>query len=92
MLKYYRHNPLSSFGFVAAPDINPNVKINKRFNFYRRFMLSLFGGDTFIQTCDIANNIYLLVNRRAFNVGLIQMNVVEDELSKKFLGHFSFPE
>ena len=55
MLEYYRKNPLVSFGFVAAPDLDKDIrgkkvdkeKGSRRFLFYQRMMISLFGPVTF---------------------------------------------
>ncbi len=63
MLDYFKNDDCSSFGFVAANHIRAGkVQIvpNKRFRFYRRMMLSLFGTETFAQGYDIRNSIYFL--------------------------------
>lgn len=69
MLEYYRKNRLVSFGFVAAPDLDEDVKNKKvsktsgsrRFKFYKRMMINLFDPETFYQVSDTTNTIYLLV-------------------------------
>ncbi len=56
MLEYFRKDDCASFGFVAANDINHSdetIHPNKRFRFYRRMMLSIFGTETFAQGYDI---------------------------------------
>lgn len=55
MLEYYRRNSLVSFGFVAANDLEKDIKGKKinlsggsrRFRFYQRMMVNLFGPETF---------------------------------------------
>lgn len=69
MLEYYRKNPLVSFGFVAAPDLEKDIqgkKVNltngsRRFKFYQRMMVNLFGPQTFYQAADTTNTIYLMI-------------------------------
>ena len=60
MLQYFRKNPLVSFGFVAAPDLDKDIKGkrvdkksgSRRFKFYQRMMINLFGPETFHQVSD----------------------------------------
>ena len=91
MLNYYNRNPSSSFGFVAAADLNVNQteKPNKRFRFYRAMMLNIFGKQTFIQGSDIKNSIYLLVNRASFENGIISKTQIETEISRLYEGDYS---
>lgn len=52
MLEYFKRDKCASFGFVAASDLRVPVTHNvpnKRFRFYRRMMLSIFGSETFVQ-------------------------------------------
>jgi hypothetical protein len=66
MLEYYRKNNLVSFGFVAAPDLDKDIigkkvdtaKGSRRFVFYQRMMINLFGPETFYQASDTTNTIY----------------------------------
>lgn len=72
MLDYFKKDKCASFGFVAANDIEQKAgdhKPNKRFRFYRRMMLSIFGSETFMQGYDINNSIYILVNRDMLEKG-----------------------
>lgn len=79
MLEYYRKNPLVSFGFVAAPDLEKDVKGKKfdpangsrRFKFYQRMMVNLFGPKTFYQAADTTNTIYLMINMTQLKSGVI---------------------
>ncbi len=92
MLEYFKKDDCASFGFVAANDLNnssiiPNV--NKRFRFYRRMMLSIFGSETFSQGYDINNSIYLLINKRMLYHGDITLNQIEAAISKLYEGDFS---
>ena len=92
MLEYFKKDGFTSFGFVAASDINssPNaVCPNKRFRFYRRMMLSLFGSETFAQGYDINNSIYLLINKKMLQSGSISLNLIEEEITKLYDGNYS---
>ena len=92
MLEYFRNDNCASFGFVAANDINhpdETTKPNKRFRFYRRFMLSIFGTETFAQGYDIKNSIYLLINRQMLRQGNISLSRIEAEISKLYEGDYS---
>lgn len=92
MLEYFRKDDCASFGFVAANDINHSNKIihpNKRFRFYRRMMLSIFGTETFAQGYDIRNSIYLLINKRMLRQDTVSINQIEDEISKLYEGEYS---
>ena len=92
MLKYYHSDHLISFGFVAADDLNmPRVKgePNKRFRFYRRMMLTVFGEQTFVQAYDLENSVYLLINRTMFEDGKITINEIEKEISRLYEGDYS---
>ncbi len=92
MLEYFRQDDCASFGFVAANDINHSNKIihpNKRFRFYRRMMLSIFGTETFAQGYDIKNSIYLLINKRMLRQGAVSINQIEDGISKLYEGEYS---
>ncbi len=92
MLEYFRKDACTSFGFVAANDLNhSNITLspNKRFRFYRRMMLSIFGTETFAQGYDIENSIYLLINKKMLQQGSICINKIEDEISKLYDGEYS---
>lgn len=96
MLEYYRKNRLTSFGFVAAPDLDEDV-INKkvdresgsrRFKFYQRMMTNLFGPETFYQVSDTSNTIYLLVNMEQLSNGTFTLGDIERSLNKTYHGDF----
>lgn len=92
MLEYFRSNRCASFGFVAANDLNHNQDTkcpNKRFRFYRRMMLSLFGTETFAQGYDLNNSIYLLINKEMLRKGHISMSRIEEEITKLYEGDYS---
>lgn len=82
----------ASFGFVAADDLNnadnPNQP-NKRFRFYRRMMLSIFGSETFAQGYDMTNSIYLLINNKMLSEGTLSLPSIEKEISRLYEGEFS---
>lgn len=91
MLYYFRKDNCSSFGFVAANDLGaptPNFVPNKRFRFYRRMMLSLFGKDTFVQGYDNKRSIYLLINREMLEKGDISVSQLESEISHLYEGEY----
>lgn len=91
MLKYFEKDGFSSFGFVAAPDINTHQSTtpNKRFRFYRNLMLNVFGEQTFIQAYDIDTAVYVLINRKSFEKGEISIELLETEISKLYDGEYS---
>lgn len=96
MLDYYRNNHLVSFGFVAAPDLDKDIegkRIDKeggsrRFRFYRRMMINLFGPETFYQVSDTTNTIYLLVNKVQLSNGSITLKDIERKLNQTYLGEY----
>lgn len=92
MLEYFKKDNCSSFGFVAANDLNNSnhrTIPNKRFRFYRRMMLSIFGLKTFAQGYDIKNSIYLLINREMLEKNDISINQIEKEISQLYEGEYS---
>lgn len=92
MLHYFNEDNCTSFGFVAAPDLNCNGRnecTNKRFRFYRRMMLSLFSSDHFIQVSDADSSIYLLVNKNMLESGKISLSQIEQEISRLYEGNFT---
>jgi len=92
MLEYFRSDNCASFGFVAANDLNhlggASVP-NKRFRFYRRMMLSIFGSETFAQGYDAENSIYLLINKEMLQNGSISIEQIECEISRLYEGEYS---
>ncbi|MCM1168834.1 MAG: hypothetical protein NC324_02745 [Bacteroides sp.] len=95
MLDYFTENKHASFGFIAAPDIEKQTpkKIkncdNKRFRFYRRLMLSLFGPETFVQIHDKNNVIYFLINKKAFDNGELTIEKLETMINKLYEGDYA---
>lgn len=100
MLDYYRNNRLVSFGFVAAPDLDKDIvgkKVNKesgsrRFRFYQRMMINLFGPETFCQVSDTTNIIYLLVNKIQLSNGSITLKDIESKLNQTYLEEYIINE
>ena len=100
MLDYYKKNDLVSFGFVAAPDLEKDIKgkpINpqegsRRFKFYRRMMINLFGPETFSQLSDTENRIYLMLNNQQLSRGLITIERLEQRLNQLYKEEFTIPE
>ncbi len=96
MLEYYRKNPLVSFGFVAAPDLEKDIqgkKVNltngsRRFKFYQRMMVNLFGPQTFYQAADTTNTIYLMINMVQLKSGAITFKDIETRLNQTYRGNF----
>ena len=96
MLDYYRKNPLVSFGFVAAPDLEKDIEGkhicgsvgNRRFRFYQRMMLTLFGPKTFYQAADTTHTIYLMINKRQLSEGVITIKDIESKLNQTYLGEY----
>lgn len=93
MLEYFSKNKCASFGFVAADDLNVDGSVkpglNKRFRFYRRMMLSVFGSKTFVQAHDVENSVYLLINREMLEAGIISLELIEREISELYEGDYS---
>ena len=100
MLEYYRRNRLVSFGFVAAPDLEKDIigkKVNResgsrRFKFYRRMMINLFGPKTFYQVSDTTNTIYLLVNMEQLTSKAISIKHIERKLNETYNGDYLIAE
>jgi hypothetical protein len=91
LVNYYRLNDLVSFGFVGASDLDNQASSKdgtRRFRFYRRLMLSLFGSDTFLQAHDKSNSMYVLMSLKAIGKGLIDVKVVEKKLNNYYCGNF----
>jgi len=91
MCGYFEKDPCTSFGFVAASDIATgkvqNVP-NKRFRFYRRMMLSIFGPETFAQGYDQNASVYLLINRRRLAVGELCISQIEAVIAGLYAGDY----
>ena len=97
MLEYYRANPLVSFGFVAAPDLEKDIKGknidpktgSRRFIFYQRLMINLFGPKTFHQAADITNTLYMMRNMAQLSKGAVTIKELENKLNRLYHGDFS---
>lgn len=100
MLTYFYQNRHASFGFVAAPDLETDIlgkKIDakngsRRFRFYRRMMVNLFGPETFYQVSDLSNTIYLLVNKKQLDSGAISLKDIENHINQIYLGDYIVEE
>ena len=100
MIEYYHKNSLVSFGFVAAPDLDKDIegkRIDKesgsrRFRFYQRMMVNLFGPETFCQVSDTTNTIYLLVNQVQLANGAVSLKDIEQALNKTYNGYYTIDE
>lgn len=100
MLEYYRKNKLVSFGFVAAPDLEKDIKGknideangSRRFRFYQRLMINLFGPETFYQASDTTNTIYLMINMTQLSQGIITIKDIEQKLNQTYEGEFIINE
>lgn len=98
MLHYYRLNPLASFGFVAAPDLESDLRshhgeigrLNRRYILYKRLMLNWFGSQTFLQVSDTGNTIYLLVNQAQLASGSITISDIERQINQIYTGDYTF--
>ena len=96
MLEYYRKNPLVSFGFVAARDLEEDLKgknidvesVSRRFKFYQRMMINLFGPETFYQASDTTNTIYLMINMKQLSSGAITIKDIEERLNQTYNGEY----
>lgn len=95
MLDYYHRNHQISFGFVAAPDLEKDIEgkkindSNRRFRFYKRMMLSLFGPETFLQASDTSHTIYLMINMARLANGEISIQDIEQKLNDIYFGEFT---
>ena len=96
MLEYYRKNPFISFGFVAAPDLEKDLvgksfdqkNGSRRFRFYQRMMITLFGPETFLQVSDTTHTIYLMVNRQQLIQNNFTIKNIEDKLNQIYSGGY----
>lgn len=96
MLEYYRKDSSVSFGFVAAPDLEKDiegknlssVKGSRRFRFYQRMMVNLFGPATFLQAADTSNTIYLMINRKMLLEGKITIKDIERKINQTYEGEY----
>lgn len=100
MLDYNRKNPLDSFGFVAAPDLKEDIKGkeidikegNRRFRFYQRMMVNLFGPETFFQAADITKTFYLMINMKQLTSGKITISDIERRINHTYNGEYTIRE
>lgn len=96
MLEYYRKNPFVSFGFVAAPDLEKDIcgknlnpkEGSRRFRFYKRMMLNLFGPNTFLQAADATNTIYLMINKKKLDAREVTIGDIENMLNQTYKGDY----
>ncbi len=96
MLEYYRKNRLVSFGFVAAPDLDKDMKGkrvdkvsgSRRFKFYQRMMVNLFGPETFYQVSDTTKTIYLLVNMIQLSKKTVTIKDIERKINQTYRGEY----
>ena len=95
MMRYFDRDNCASFGFIAAPDIESrgsytsDIRENKRFRFYRRLMLSLFGAETFVQVHDINNVIYFLINKKIWDNGELTLKDLENRINEIYAGEYA---
>lgn len=93
MKRYYLHDNTFSFGFVAAQDIdvsNDQRTGNRRFRFYRRVVNYYFGTKTFVHLHDGNERLYLLLNRRMIESGVLSVRDVSDRINAIFEGSYNF--
>ncbi len=96
MMTYFKKNNRISFGFVAAPDLEEDMKGkrfdkqegSRRFVFYRRMMINLFGPETFKQVSDTRKRLYLLVNQKRLNEGSLSIQDIEKKVNQLYEGDF----
>lgn len=92
IIEFLKDNPRTSFGFIASDDVEEVIKTkrinpetgNRRFRLYRRLMLNMFGPETFYQVSDIDHNIYLLLNKKEFDEGRIDLQELEEKINLTF--------
>ncbi len=95
MMQYFERNDCASFGFIAAPDMEKRNterlanRENKRFRFYRRLMLSLFGSETFVQVHDTNNRVYFLINKKTWDRGDLTLQDIEDRINELYIGEYA---
>lgn len=96
MLRYYHENKLVSFGFVAAPDLAEDIKGkniekgsgSRRYKFYQRMMINLFGPETFHQVSDTTKTVYLMINMEQLRSGAVSVKRIERALNQTYNGEF----
>ena len=100
MLRYYYANPSASFGFIAAPDLEEDIegkKVcrsegNRRFRFYQRLMVNMFGPETFYQVADTTKTIYVMINMDKLSSGAVTIKEIELRLNQLYVGEFTIDE
>lgn len=93
MKRYYLEDNTISFGFVAAPDLDPlrkSKKGNRRFRFYRTVVNYYFGTKTFVHIHDGEERLYLLLNKKQIQTGKLSVTTVADNINKLFEGDYNF--
>lgn len=81
---------------MAAPDLDKDIKGkrvdkksgSRRFKFYQRMMINLFGPETFYQVSDTTNTIYLLVNMVQLSNKAVTLKDIERKLNQTYLGEY----
>ncbi|MGM9816568.1 MAG: hypothetical protein ACI304_05870 [Lepagella sp.] len=100
MMSYYRKNPNVSFGFIAAPDLKDDIRNkglnegegSRRFRFYQKVMINLFGPQTFYQVADVSKTFYLMINNNQLSRGIITVKDIETKINQIYLGNFVIDE
>lgn len=90
---YLDKDPLLSFGFVAAQDIDEKKRqrpVNRRFSFYQRMVVSFFGTKTFNHFYDEHQRVYLLINNDGLKKKVISAGYIEELLNELYAGEFNF--
>lgn len=72
---------------------NINIETgSRRFRFYQRMMVNLFGPKTFCQTADIKNTIYLMINMKQLSSGAVSIKDIENKLNQTYQGEYMVNE
>ncbi len=61
---------------------------SRRFRFYQRMLVNLFGPKTFCQMADTTNTIYLMINMEQLSTGAISIKDIENKLNQTYQGEY----
>lgn len=89
---YIDSDPLLSFGFVAASDIDEKKQqtpVNRRFSVYRKIMNLFFGTQTFLHIQDASRRVYLLVSKKSLADSVVTIEQFEDLLNRLYTEEFN---
>lgn len=91
--QYLCKNPMLSFGFVAAEDIEGKKRkdgVNRRFSFYRMVMVQYFGTRAYFHFNDTSHRVYLMLSKRSIAEGSFTIDDIVNLINQSFNDEFCF--